>query len=92
VCHDVLQVRHTQRANMTAYLEVPFAVLLQGVLFGDPINALTMFGSVLIVGSGIAAIWIAGQQSRSKSGSNGKRRASSGGGGSVNGSVNGEDV
>ena len=46
---------------MTAYLEIPFAFLLQHLMFGDAVGALDLVGSALILAMGVLSIWLAGK-------------------------------
>ena len=41
--------KHTQRANIAVYLEIPYAYLLQVVMYGETIDTLTTIGIVIIV-------------------------------------------
>lgn len=47
---------HTQRANMTAYLEILTAFLFQHFLFEDEVNVLAAVGALTIAGAGIANV------------------------------------
>lgn len=47
---------HTQRANMTAYLEILTAFLFQRFLFRDEVGLLAAIGAVIIAGAGIANV------------------------------------
>ena len=52
-------VTHTQRANMTTYVEVLLAYLLQHLIFGDPLESLALLGTGLIVLASLANIALA---------------------------------
>ncbi len=52
VCHTrSYQLAPPTRAAMVAYVEIPFAMLMQWLLFGKPPNALSVVGSCTIVAS-----------------------------------------
>ena len=49
-------VTHSHTANMLAYLEIPFAFMLQHFLFGDPVDWLDGVG-ILVILSSAAGTW-----------------------------------